>query len=202
MQEVFHSGLQFESDVLNSLSSFCSPDLHEEHICSVKIRAIFSIFLIITEDMKLSSDNFHCLQEYNSIINPMAKSFQDIWNAFKSWEGVDKEPTIDLFKQRVKNIPEFRQFVDGVLNGFKDFVVITGQQIRKKNVTYDDLDALDTHYEVYESMMQCVSKIFFSEFIIILKEELSDLKKQYNDCIEEINKLLVMSLKNDQELAK
>ena len=199
---MFQNDLQFDTDVLDSLSLFCSPDLHEKHIYSVKIRAIFSIFLNMAKDMKLSSDNFHCLQEYSSIINSMAKSFQNIWNAFKSWEGVHKEPTIELFKERVENIPEFQQFVDDVLNSFKHFVKITGQQIRNWNVTYDDLVVLDTLYEVYEAMLQCVSNVFISEFIVILKEELSDLKKHYNDCVDEINKLLVMSPKNEPELAK
>ena len=199
-QEVFQSGLQFDSDVLECLSCFCSPDLQEEHIYSVKIRAIFNIFLIITEDMKLSSDNWHCLQEYSSIINPMAKSFLNIWNVFKNWDGVDKEPTIEMFKKRVEKIPEFQQFVDGVLNCFKSFVKVTGQLIRDKDVTYDNLDALDTHYDVYEAMSQCISNIF-SEVDVILKEELSDLKKCYDDCVTEIRKLLIRSPKNYPELA-
>ena len=201
MQEIFQSGLQFDRNVLDCLSHFCSPDLQEEHICSIKIRAVFSIFLTVTKDMNLSSENFHCLQEYSSIISAMAKSFQNIWNAFKSWEGVDKEPTIELFRKKVENIPEFHQFVDGVLNCFKTFVKDTGQLIRNKDVTYDNLDALYTDYEVYEAMSLCVSKVFFSEVDIILKEELSDLMKCYDNCVNDIKTLLVRSPKNYPELA-
>ena len=201
LQEVFQSGLQFDCNVLNSLSYFCSPHLQEEHIRSVKIRAIFNIFLIMAGEIKLSSDNFHCLQEYNSVISPMAISFQNIWNAFKRREGVNKEPTIDMFTTRVENIPEFHQFVHDVLNSFKQFVKVTGQLIKKKNITYDDLDALDTHYDVYEPMSQCISNIF-SEVDIISKEELSDLKKCYDDYVDEIKKSLVRSPKNCPELAE
>ena len=131
----------------------------------------------------------------------MAKSFQNVWNAFKSWEGVDKEPTIEMFRIRVENIPEFHQFVDGVLNCFKSFVKDTRQLIRDKDVTYDNLYALYTDYEVYEAMSQCVSKVFFSEVDVILKEELSDLIKCYDNCVNEIKKLLVRSPKNYPELA-
>ena len=187
--------------MLDCLSHFCSPDLQEKHIRSIKIRAVFSIFLTTTKDMNLSSENFHCLREYSSIIGAMAKSFQNIWNAFKNWEGVDKEPTIEMFRRRVENIPEFHQFVDGVLNCFKSFVKVTGQLIRDKDVTYDNLYALYTHYEVYEAMSLCVSKFFFSEVDIILKEELSDLIKCYDKCVNEIKKLLVRSPKNYPELA-
>ena len=200
-QGVFQSGLQFDHDVLDSLSCFCSPDLHEKHIRSVKIRTIFNIFLTITEDMKLCSDNFHCLKEYSSVINAMSNSFQNIWNAFKKIEGINEEPTIEMFKKRVENIPEFLQFVNGILNSFKDFANITGQVIKEKNITYDNLDALDTYYDVYDAISQCVSKVF-SEIIIILKEELSDLKKCYDDCVTGIKKLLVRSPKNYPELAK
>ena len=77
---------------------------YQEPIRSVKIHAIFSIFLIMTEDMKLSLDNFLCLQEYSSVINPMAMSFKNIWNAFRYWEGVNKEHTIEVFEKRVQNI--------------------------------------------------------------------------------------------------
>ena len=198
---MFQSGFQFDHNVLERLSCFCLPDLHEEHIHSVKIRAIFSIFLIMARDMKLSSDNFHTLQEYNSIINPMAISFQNIWDAFKSWEGVDKEPTIEMFKTRVENIPEFHQFVNSVLNSFEHFVKVTGQLIKEKNITYDNLDALDMHFDVYEAMSQCISNIF-SEVIIISKEELLHLKKCYGDYVDEIKKLLVKSPKHYPELAK
>ena len=199
-QEVFQSGLQFDSDVLEQLSCFCSPDLHEEHIHSVKIRIIFHIFLIMTKDMKLSLDNFHCLQEYGLIINPMAKSFLNIWNAFKNWEGVDKKPTIEMFMKRIENIPELHQFVHDVLNSVKDFIKVIGQQIRKRNVTYDNLDALDTHYEMYEAMSECISNVF-SEIDIVSKEELSDAKKCYDNCVDEIGKLLVRSPKSYPELA-
>ena len=197
LQEVFQSGLQFDRNVLDQLSYFCSPDLHEEHIHSVKIRAIFGIFLIMARDMKLSSDNFHCLQEYNSIINPMAISFENIWNAFKSWEGVDEEPTIEMFKTRVENVLEFHQFVDDVLNSFKHFVKDTGQSIKEKNVTYDNLNALVTQYDVYEAMSQCISSVF-SVVIIISKEELSHLKKCYDDFVDDIKKLLVRSPKHPE----
>ena len=199
---VFRSGLQFDHNVLDSLSCFCSPDLNEKHIRSVKIRTIFNIFLIMTEDMKLSSNNFDCLKEYSSVIKPMAKSFQNIWNAFKKIEGINKEPTIAMFKKRVENIPEFLQFVDGVLNCFKSFFEDTGRLIKEKNITYDNLEALHTHYEVYEAISQCVSNVFFSEVDIILKKELSDLKKCYDKCVNEIKKLLVRSPKNYPELAK
>ena len=198
---MFQSGLQFDRNVLDSLSCFCSPDLHEKHIHSVKIRTIFNIFLTMTEDMQLSSDNLHCLKEYSSVINPMAKSFQNIWNAYKNVEGINGEPTIEMFKKRVENIPEFLQFVNGIFNNFKCFVKDTGQLIKDKNITYHDLDALHTHYEVYEAISQCVSKVF-SEVIIILKEELLDLKKCYDDCVTEIRKLLVRSPKNYPDLAK
>ena len=198
---MFQCGLQIDGNILDCLSFFCSPDLQEEHIRSVKIRAIFSIFLIMTEDMKLSLDNFLCLQEYSSVINPMAISFKNIWNAFKNWEGVNKEPTVEMFEKRVQNIPEFHRFVKGILNCFKDFVNITVQAIKEKNISYDNLDALDTYYDVYKVMSQCISNIF-SEVDIILKEELSDLKKCYDDCVIEINKLLVWSPKNYPELAK
>ena len=197
---MFQSGLQFDRNVLDCLSKFCSPDLQEKHIRSVKIRSIFCIFLIMTEDMKLSSDNFHTLQEYNLII-PMAISFQNIWDAFKNWEGVNEEPTIEMFKTRVEIIPEFHQFVNSVLNSFKDFVIVTGELIKEKNVTYNNLDALYTHYDVYKAMSQCISNIF-SEVNIILKEELLDLKKCYDDCVDEIKKLLVRSPKYCPELAK
>ena len=199
---MFQSDLQFDISVLDCLSSFCSPDLQEEHIQSIKIRAILSIFLIITKDMKLSSDNFHCLQDYRSIINPMAKLFQNIWNAFKKWEGINEESTFETFKQRVENVPEFHQFLDRILNCFKYFVKVIGQTIRTKNITYDNLDALEIHFEVYKAMSQCVSKVFFNEVDIISKEELSDLKKCYIDCVNEIKKLLVRSPKNCPELAK
>ena len=156
----------------------------------------------MTKDMNLTLDNFHRLQDYCSIIKPITKSFENIWDAFKNWDGVNEEPTIEIFKKRVENIPEFHQFIDGVLNCFKSFVKITGQLIRKKDVTYDNLNALHTHYEVYEAMSQCVSKVFFSDNVyIILKEELSDLKKCYDKCVNEIKKLLVRSPKNYPELA-
>ena len=201
LQEVFQHGLKIDHNVLDSLSLFCPPDIHKEHISSVKIRAIFSIFLNMAEDMKLSSDNFRCLQEYSSIINPMAISFENIWSAFKNWEDVNEKPTIEMFRKEVENIPEFHQFIDGVLNCFKSFVQVTGQLIREKNVTYDNLDALEIHYEVYKAMSQCVSKVFSSEIDIILKEELLDLKKTYDNCVNEIKELLVRSPKNYPELA-
>ena len=199
---MFQHGLKIDHNVLDNLSLFCSPDIHKKHISSVKIRAIFSIFFNMAEDMKLSSDNFHCLQEYSSIINPMAISFENIWNAFKNWEGVNEKPTIEMFRKGVQNIPEFHQFIDGVLNCFKSFVKVTGQLIREKNVTYDNLDALEIHYEVYKAMSQCVSKVFSGEIDIILKEELSDLKKCYDNCVNEIKELLVRSPKHYPELAK
>ena len=199
---MFQSDLQFDISLLDFLFSFCSPDLQEEHIQSVKIRAVLSISLIITKDMKLSSNNFHCLQDYHSIINPMAKLFQNIWNAFKKWEGINEESTFEVFKQRIENVPEFHQFVDRILNCFEHFVKVIGQIIRTKNITYDNLDALEIHYEVYKAMSQCVSKVFFNEVDIISKEELSDLKKCYDDCVNEIKKLLVRSPKNCPELAK
>ena len=200
-QEVLQSYLQFDHNVLDCLPLFCSADLQEDHICSIKIRAVFSIFLTMTKDMNLTFDNFHCLQDYRLIIKPMAKSFENIWDAFKNWDGVNEEPTIEMFRKRVENIPEFHQFINSVLNSFKSFVKVTGQLIRKKDVTYDNLDALHNHYEVYEAMSQCVSKVFFGEVDIILKEELSDLKKCYDKCVNEIKKLLVRSPKNYPELA-
>ena len=198
---MFQSGFQFDCNVLDLLSYFCSPHLQEEHIRSVKFRAIFSIFLIMAGDMKHSSDNFHWLQEYNLVISRMAILFQNIWNAFKKWEGVDEGPTIEMFEKRVQNIPEFHQFVGDVLNSFKQFVKVTGQLIKEKNITYDDLDVLDTHYDVYEAMSQCISNIF-NEVDIISREELSDLKKCYDDYVDEIKKLLVRSPKNCPELAE
>ena len=198
---MFQSDLHFDSNVLDGLSSFCSPDLHEEHIQSVKIRAVLSIFLHIKKDMKLSSENFFCLKEYSSIIIPIAKSFQNIWKAFKSWEGSNEESTIEIFKQRVESVPEVYQFIDSVLNCFKNFVKATGQLIITKHVTYDDLDALEIYYEVYKAMSLCVSKVF-NEVDIISKKVLSDLKKCYDDCVTEIKKLLVRSPKNYPELAK
>ena len=194
--------MHFDSSVLDGLSSFCSPDLHEEHIQSVKIRAVLSIFLNINKDMKLSTDNFHCLEEYSLIIIPIAKSFQNIWNAIKNWEGVSEESTIEIFKQRVENVLEFYQFIDSVLNCFKNFVKATGQLIITKHVTYDDLCSLEIHYEVYKAMSLCVSKVFSSEVYITSKKDLSDLKKCYDDCVTEIKKLLVRSPKNYPELAR
>lgn len=99
------------------------------------------------------------------------------------------------------DVPECQEVVD-IMRKLKGLVDNIWSVVQEREITYDDLAALLSGYEAYDSIYQCISSVFAKTKGFIMKTKLRELQRHYDERVEEIEGLLVRKPDNMPDLAR
>ena len=189
--------------ILKCVSSLFFNDMKEEHFSSTRIRAALFVILHVLKDAMLKS--FSCLHEYSFPLLVFSQSFLTMWTAFTTLEGSLKENhTLGAFQMSTIDISEVQEAIK-MVHTLKDLVSTTNNCLREKEVTYNDMTAILSQYDAYESISECIINVFgYDERrkYLITREQIEEYQSSFDDYVMEIESLLVRKPEKLPDLAR
>ena len=188
--------------ILKCVSALFFNDMREEHFSCTRIRAALFVIQFTLKDVILK--DFSCLHEYSFPLFVFSQSFLTMWTAFTTLKGSLKgNHTLEAFQMSTLDIPEVQEAIT-MIRILKDLVSITDSCGREKDVTYSDMSAIQSGYDTYKSISDCVTNVFGQYQLShnITREQIKEYQSSFNDYVREIESLLVRRPKNLPDLAR
>ena len=190
--------------ILKCVSSLFFNDMKEEHFSSTRIRAALFVILHVLKDAMLKS--FSCLHEYSFPLLVFSQSFLTMWTAFTTLEGSLKENhTLGAFQISTIDISEVQEAIK-MVRTLKDLMSATNNCLREKEVTYNDMKAILSGYDAYESISECIINVFGyderGKYSHVTREQIEKYQSSFDDYVKEIESLLVRKPENLPDLAR
>ena len=177
---------------------FTNVDIENVSFSSTTIRA--ALFIVHSELQDVKFTDFSCYRKHSSTLVFFSLSFRTIWTAFIKKK---ENPSLSDFEMDIVDIPEIQPAIE-TIRSLKNLVSFTASHVREKTITFNDLEAINSGYEAYESIYNCIVSVYggVETGEEISKEEIERCLSEYDRLVLKIENLLVTKPKHLPSLAR